>query len=238
MKKTNITDKLEWYVYKEDFNRREIKVMNIFDHWKFAEDVEKLMQEPLTKEEFTEKLRRELFYYYGGKCEMETVITSWPPYIDKKELDRLNTEYEDYNKQYGHYPYKINVYPDVGEKIDIAGQVQNNMTHFVNYLWDIKTEEDKPKIGKKVYVLYNQGITVENIGYLGKESFVVEYPTMKYEDAVEWFYEDYNKTWFTHLTRAKNALLREAKEIWPDVEFKVVAVDKDRYELEEVEDGN
>ena len=196
------------------------------------------MQEHLTKEEFAEKLRRELQYYFWSKSEYEIVLTSWPPYIDKKELDRLNTEYEDYNKQWGHYPYKINIRPDIGEKIDISDQVQNNMTHFVNYLWDIKTEADKPKIGKKVYVLYNQGITVEEIGYLGKESFLVEYPTMKLEDAVEWFYEDYNKTWFTHLTRAKNALLREAKEIWPDLEFKVVAVDKDRYELEEVDNGN
>ena len=227
-----ITDKLEWYVYREDWNRHEIKVVNIFDHWKFAEDVEKLMKEPLTKEEFTEKLRRELFYYYGGKCEMETVITSWPPYIDQKELDRLNAEYEDYNRQYGRYPYKINIRPDVREKIDISEQVQNNMAHFVNYLWDIKTEADRPQIGKKVYVLYNQGISVEEIGYLGKESFIVKHPTT---NAVEWFYEDYNKTWFTHLTRAKNALLREAKEIWLDIEFKVVAVDKDRYELEEVE---
>ena len=238
MKKTSVTDKLEWYVYREDWNGRKIKVVNIFDHWKFAEDVEKLMKEPLTKEEFAEKLRGELFYYYGGKCEMETVITSWPPYIDKKELDRLNAEYEAHNKQYGYYPYKINVNPDGGEKIDISEQVQNNMTHFVNYLWDIKTEVDKPKIGKKVYVLYNQGITVEEIGYLGTESFLVQYPMMKYEDSVEWFYEDYNKTWFTHLTRAKNALLKWAKERWPALEFKVVAVDKDRYELEEVENGN
>ena len=238
MKKTNLTDKLEWWVYREDINGREIKPYNIFNHWKFAEDVEKLMQEPLTKEQFAEKLRRELQYYFWSKCEHEIVLTSWPPYIDKKELDRLNAEYEDHNKRYGHYPYKINVRPDIGEKIDISDQVQNNMTHFVDWLWDIKTEADKPKIGKKVYVLYNQGITVENIGYLGKESFLVENPTMKYEDAVEWFYEDYNKTWFTHLTRAKNALLREAKEIWPALEFKVVAVDKDRYELEEVEDGN
>lgn len=230
-----ITDKLKWYAYREDYNGHEIKIVNIFDHWKFSEDVEKLMKEPLTKEEFTEKLRRELFYYYGGKCEMETVITSWPPYIDKEELDRLNLEYEEHNKKYGHYPYKININPEVGEKIDISEQVQNNMTHFVNYLWDIKTEADKPKIGKKVYIIYSYDIYVYEIKYLGKKSFLVDDSNLKLKNVVEWFYEDYNKTWFTHLTKAKNALLREAKETWPDREFKVVSVNKDRYELEEVE---
>jgi len=129
---------MEWNVYYHDFNKKEITKWNIFNHGRFAEDVKKLLKEDITKEEFSEKLKRTLQYFFWSKCEMETVITSWPCYIDKKELDRLNFEYEDYNKKYGHYPYKINVAPDVGEKIDVFDQVSMNWNVFVDYVYGHK----------------------------------------------------------------------------------------------------
>ena len=129
---------MEWYVFRHNFNKRTIEKWNIFDHGSFAEDVEKLLKEDVTKEEFEEKLKRHVMYYYVYKCEWETIITSWPCYINKEELDRLNFEYEDYNKKYGHYPYRLNVAPDVGNKVDVADQVFLNWDHFVNYVWDYK----------------------------------------------------------------------------------------------------
>ena len=128
-----------WNVYREDCNRGAIVKYNIFDHGGFAQDVNKLLKEDITKDEFAEQLKRFLMYWFRCKSEHEVVITSWPVYIDKEELDRLNTEYEEYNNKWGHYPYKINVSPDVGEKVDVYSQITSlNWDIFVNYVWNHK----------------------------------------------------------------------------------------------------
>ena len=132
---------VEWNVYYHDFNKKTIKKWNIFNHSRFTEDVKGLLKEYVTKEEFTEKLKRKLFYYFGCKCEYEIIITNWPCHIDKKELDRLNYEYEDYNAKCGRYPLRINVVPDVGEKVDIYSQVMMNFDVFVDYVWGYKEKE-------------------------------------------------------------------------------------------------
>ena len=129
-----------WNVYREDFNHGAIVKYNIFDHSSFAQDVNNLLKEDITKDEFAEQLKRSLRYYFWGKSEYEVVITSWPAYIDKEELDRINTEYEEYNNKWGHYPYKINVSPDVGKKIDIYSQVMMNWEQFVEYVWSNKNK--------------------------------------------------------------------------------------------------
>ena len=131
---------MEWNVYYHDFNKRTIEKWNIFNHGRFTEDVKKLLKGDLTKEEFAERLRGKLFYYFGCKCEYEVIITSWPCHIDKKEFDHLNYEYEDYNTKYGHYPLRINVAPEVAEKVDIYSQVWNNKNIFVDYVWGYKGE--------------------------------------------------------------------------------------------------
>ena len=127
-----------WNVYREDFNHRAIIKYNIFDNISFADDIIKLLNEDISKDDFEDKLRRVLFYYFGGKTECEVVISSWPVYIDKAELDRINTEYEEYKNKWDHYPYKINVSPDVGKKIDIYSQVMMNWEQFVEYVWSNK----------------------------------------------------------------------------------------------------
>ena len=130
-----------WNVYREDFNHRAIVEYNIFDHSGFAQDANKLLKADIPKDEFAEQLKRSLMYWFGCKLEHEVVISSWPVYIDKAELDRLNTEYEEYNNKWGHYPYKINVSPDVGEKVDVYSQITSlNWDIFVNYVWNHKKE--------------------------------------------------------------------------------------------------
>lgn len=69
----------------------------------------------------------------------------------------------------------------------------------------------KPKIGRKIYTvdcsLYDKDdwwayIFSFTVGYLGKESFVVE----NYEDVSEppeWYFRNYGETWFTSLKAAK-----------------------------------
>lgn len=129
-----------WNVYREDFNHGAIVKYNIFDHSGFAQDVNNLLKEDITKDEFAEQLKRSLRYYFWGKSEYEVVITSWPVYIYRSELDRLNTEYEEYNNKWGHYPYDINIVPNVGKKIDIYSQVMMNWEQFVEYVWNNKNK--------------------------------------------------------------------------------------------------
>ena len=127
-----------WNVYREDFNRRAIVKYNILDHRGFAQDVNKLLKEDISKDEFAEQLKRSLMYWFWCKSEHEVIISSWPVYIDKEELDRINTKYEEYNNKWGHYPYTINVSPYVGKKIDIYSQVMMNCDQFIEYIWSNK----------------------------------------------------------------------------------------------------
>lgn len=139
--KSKTNGSMTWNVFHHNVNSRKIEEYNIFKHSSFAKDVAELSNQDLTKEDYAEKLRRIVQYYFWSKCEMETIITSWPPYIDGDELVRLSNEYEDYNQKYGHHPYKIDVCLDVGRKIDIYKQVMLNFDVFCDYVWMHK--EDK-----------------------------------------------------------------------------------------------
>ena len=106
---------LEWNVYVHDFNARQIKVWNVFDHWKFVEDFGKYakklernkeLTEEQKKEQFEERLRRELMYYYWSKCEWEIILQAWPAREDFRE-----------------------------EKIDVYDQVKLNWDKFLDYTW-------------------------------------------------------------------------------------------------------
>lgn len=126
---------LEWNVYYHDINTKEITTFNIFDHGRFIEDVKKDFKKYKDKNEFTEALRRSLFYYFCAKCEWEIVLTSWTSRITMKELDRLNAEREKTLKDYGREPYSLYVNPEVAKKIDVYNQVMNNWDVFSEYVW-------------------------------------------------------------------------------------------------------
>ena len=72
---------------------------------------------------------------YWSRCEYETVITSWPPHVDGKEIDRLNKERTEHIEKWGNF-YCTDVRLSVGEKIDVYSQVKLNWQHFINYLWN------------------------------------------------------------------------------------------------------
>lgn len=129
---------LEWNVYVHDFNKKEIKIFNIFNHDRFLEDVMKDLKKYTIKEEFAERLRGHLFYYYGSKCEWEVVITPWVPHITMSELNRLNEEREKTLKEYNRETYSLYVNPDVGEKVCVYSQVMLNWHLFVDYVWSRK----------------------------------------------------------------------------------------------------
>lgn len=68
-----------------------------------------------------------------------------------------------------------------------------------------------PKInpGRKVYVIYDDTISLKSAAYIGQDSFIVEGYAWLMEDAREWFFEDYGTTWFTSLDAAKKFLIQD-----------------------------
>ena len=131
-------EKLTWNVYNRNFNARKIEPYNIFDHWSFCEDVDKVVKkykkeikkEGLTKKQledllkdFKEKIRRELQYYFWAKYEWEIGITE--PFS--------NTLVDAYTNG-RDYPW---------EKIDVYDQVMMNWDIFFDYLYKNLVEKKK-----------------------------------------------------------------------------------------------
>lgn len=124
---------MKWNVYRHNFNTREIEVFNIFDHASFYESIKKLFKKYKDKTEFAENLRKELLYYFWSKYEYEVIITTFPVYVDKKELQEIKNNQDQENiKRY--------ITPEVGIKADIYSQVMNNFDIFVDYVWNNKQE--------------------------------------------------------------------------------------------------
>ena len=136
---------LKWNVFYHNVNKNKIETFNIFNHWKFNEDVQKSLKKFKDKSEFAEQLRRDLMCYFWCKCEYEVIITSFPTYITMNELDRLNDERWSHKDRYGTDYVRINVNPDTGAKIDIYTQVMNNFDIFCDYVWNSKIHRPRKK---------------------------------------------------------------------------------------------
>ena len=107
---------LEWNVYFGNFNSRRIETWNVFNHGKFVEDFGKFakklernkdLTEEQKKEQFAERLNRELMYVYRSKCEWEIILQHWP----------TSEKFKD-------------------EKIDVYDQIKLNWDKFLDYTWE------------------------------------------------------------------------------------------------------
>lgn len=121
--------KMTWNVYRDDVNRGEIIVYNIFDHYSFNESVKKILKNEITYSELADKLKSETMYYFWSKAEHEAIITSFPPYIDREEIDKLVAECDE-------HPYRTYVKLETARKIDIYEQINMNWQQFVDYIWN------------------------------------------------------------------------------------------------------
>ena len=121
-----------WNVYDYDINRKDINLYNVFKHHSFKQDVEELLKGNLTFNKFSKRLKNIAQYYFWSKAEYEIVITSWLPYIDNKELDRLVSERENCQCRL----YDVNL--DVSKKIDIYNQLVINWDVFAAYVYSFK----------------------------------------------------------------------------------------------------
>lgn len=64
---------LEWYVYRYNINSKKIEKYNVFDHFKFKEDVLKAYG-TFDREELSEKINSAARYYFWSKYEWEIDI--------------------------------------------------------------------------------------------------------------------------------------------------------------------
>lgn len=78
---------IEWYVYYHDSNAQKIIKWNIFNHGSFKKEVDVLLKEKIDKDDFSEKLKREVMYYFGSKCEYEIILSPWTGRADDIKID-------------------------------------------------------------------------------------------------------------------------------------------------------
>lgn len=99
-------EKPVWNVYIEDYNKREIKVFNVFNHYTFFENCKKEFRR-YSRHKDIEKLEHEIkgwaMYCFWSKCEYEIILTSWPEKKDFKDIkidiyDQLNLNWDSFFK--------------------------------------------------------------------------------------------------------------------------------------------
>lgn len=78
---------IEWYVYYHDSNAQKIIKWNIFNHRSFKKEVDVLLNEKIDKEDFSEKLKREVMYYFWSKGEYEIILSPWTGRADDIKID-------------------------------------------------------------------------------------------------------------------------------------------------------
>ena len=78
---------IEWYVYYHDSNAQKIIKWNIFNHGSFKKEVDVLLKEKIDKEDFSEKLKREMMYYFWSKCEYEIILSPSTGRADDIKID-------------------------------------------------------------------------------------------------------------------------------------------------------
>ena len=127
---------MEWYVYRYDFNKREIVPFNVFHRADFKEDVEEIDIKNISYKDFKNQLDRLTLYYFWSKCEYEIVITSWPPFITKEDAYKMMNQFEKDSKRYEREALVVNANLEVGEKIDIYKQLHLNWDAFCDYTYN------------------------------------------------------------------------------------------------------
>ena len=77
---------MEWNVYYYNMNSHKIVPFNIFNHSRFREDIQMAFKKCKTIDVFIERLKSDLFYYFGFKAEYEIVLAPWCGGGDKETI--------------------------------------------------------------------------------------------------------------------------------------------------------
>lgn len=100
---------MEWNVYYHNINHQTITALNVFQHGGFRGAVRKVLDKYNNKDEASEEIRREAFYYFCSKSEYEIIISAC-----------------------------VGGNGNETEKIDIYSQLLMNWDRFVDYVWEFK----------------------------------------------------------------------------------------------------
>ena len=107
----NNTKYLSWLVYTKDTYGDAIMDYNVLEHYRFVEDLVRILQNTEIYKDFNRELKSLCMYYFWSKCEWETILTPFPTKI----VDNNLTEYK---------------------KIDVYDQLRLNWESFVSYIWN------------------------------------------------------------------------------------------------------
>lgn len=78
----------------------------------------------------------------------------------------------------------------------------------------------KPSLGRKVWCIYADEINEEEVGFIGKDSFIIDaYTDNRRLDSVQYLFEEYNSAWFTSFNRAKKVLLEQLHKKYKTKQF-------------------
>ena len=132
-KRTQKSEPLEWNVYMEDFNRKQIRVFNVFNHCSFLEACRKSLKKFKDEDQVKEleaEIKRWATYLFWSKCEYEVIITGWPP-------PREDSDFRE-------------------KKVDVYQQLALNWNSFFKYILDHKKEflKKEPNVKKTVDEIY------------------------------------------------------------------------------------
>ena len=158
MRKTS--NKLSWIVTYHNCNADKIEYRDIL---KYREDfIKKLKKKCATKEEFAEKMRREMMWSYWSKCEWEMIVEIddngriWlSPWVGSRNPQGTRTDVTDRtdfdwrNFAEGHILNKG--WRDGTAKIDVWDQLEWRWDEFVDYLWytRLRYERDHEKFHRE-----------------------------------------------------------------------------------------
>ena len=152
------SNSLSWLVTYHDVNADKIKYYNIL---KYREDfIKKLKKKCKTKEEFADKMHREIMYYYWSKCEWELIIEVdddnriWlSPWVGCREPENVRidvTDREDFDwRSFAETHIGKQIYKNEA-KIDVFDQLEWRWTEFIDYCWytRLKWERRNSKFDK------------------------------------------------------------------------------------------
>lgn len=153
---------LEYFVYNEDINRRQIIKYDVFKHIHFVRELSKMFKD-IEKERARYRKENNLTglatpkearaydkymnhfedtlldnicqYHFWGRCEYETVVTSWTPSIDRKDVYKLVEEDKQYIAKWGKPAYRYTPKLSIAKKIDIYQQLKLNWEVFKYFVF-------------------------------------------------------------------------------------------------------
>ena len=137
---------MKWNVYYYNINLNKIDIFNIFDHSSFNKYVQKHLKECSTKEEFAERLKSELLYFFWSKAEWELIIETVDnriyllPWCGCKEPNKVQIDVtDDVNFDWKNFAkYHIGRRNKNKAKIDVYEQVTYRLEEFLNYVYESK----------------------------------------------------------------------------------------------------